>query len=65
MSSVESFLPTRFGVSARIFQGSGLPQGARQAVDDEVGPRKTDGRNRMTSYLAFRSLILKTVCVLM
>src|ERR1700674_2102189 len=53
MSSVESFLPTRFGVSGVFFHGSGLPQAAGRpftiAVGDEEYPT---GGKRMTSYFA-------------
>src|SRR5882757_3857259 len=52
ISSVESFLPTRFGVSGVFFQGSGLPQPVAVpliiAVEDELNPT---GGKRITSYL--------------
>src|SRR5260370_36285864 len=42
MSSVESFLPTRLGVSGGVFQGSGLPQvlgmPVMMAVQGELNP---------------------------
>src|SRR5229473_2351187 len=66
MSSVESFLPTRLGVSGVFFQGSGLPQPVAVplmiVVDEELNPT---GGKRITSYLALRSSFLPTVCVLM
>src|SRR6266436_3167172 len=66
MSSVESFLPTRLGVSGVFFQGSGLPQAVAvplmMAVDEELKPT---GGKRITSYLALRSSALLTICVLM
>src|ERR1700756_2886106 len=66
MSSVESFFPTRFGVSGVFFHGNGFPQAIGNPLiidnDDALNPT---GGNRMTSYLAFRSTILATACVLM
>src|SRR6266404_5115559 len=66
MSSVESFLPTRLGVSGVFFQGSGLPHPVAvplmMAVGEELNPT---GGKRTTSYLAFRSSFFATVCVLM
>src|SRR5580658_4138076 len=66
MSSVESFLPTRFGVSGVVFHGSGLPQALGRPLTIAVGlEKKPTGGKRMTSYLALRSLALETACVLM
>src|SRR5580704_19388115 len=66
MSSDESFLPTRFGVSGVFFHGSGLPQALGKPLMMAVGlEKKPTGGNRMTSYLALRSLVLERVCVLM
>src|SRR5580700_11676582 len=66
MSSVESVLPTRLGVSGVFFHGSGLPQALGRPLMTAVGlEKKPTGGNRMTSYLALRSLVLDTVCVLM
>src|ERR1700686_1775508 len=66
MSSVESFLPTRLGVSGVFFQGNGLPHVVAvpliMAVEEELNPT---GGNRITSYLALRSPVLLTICVLM
>src|SRR5216683_1604533 len=66
ISSVESFLPTRLGVSGVFFHGSGFPQDVGMpliiAVGDDAYPT---GGNRMTSYFALRSSIFATVCVLM
>src|SRR5260370_1656137 len=66
MSSVESFLPTRLGVSGVFFQGSGLPQSAgiplMLAVEEYLEPT---GGKRITSYLSLGSAIFATVCVLM
>src|SRR5271167_4781832 len=66
MSSVESFFPTRFGVSGVVFHGSGLPQALGRPLMMAVGlEKKPTGGNRITSYLALRSPVLETVCVLM
>src|SRR5580693_98540 len=63
ISSVESVLPTRFGVSGVFFHGSGLPQALGKPLMMAVGPEKNPtGGNRMTSYLAFRSLVLDMTC---
>src|SRR5712664_2431213 len=66
MSSVESFLPTRLGVSGVFFQGSGLPQllgkPLMMAVEEELNPT---GGKRITSYFELRSSLFATVCVLM
>src|SRR6202790_1777905 len=59
MSSVESFLPTRLGVSGVFFHGSGLPHAVAvplmMAVEEELNPT---GGKRITSYLELRSSLL-------
>src|ERR1700746_2560656 len=60
MSGVESFLPTRLGVSGVFIHGSGLPHevGVPCTMVLELALPVTGG-NRITSYLAFRSGILE------
>src|SRR5580704_17929532 len=66
MSSVESLLPTRFGLSGVFFHGSGFPQVLGRPLMTAVGlEKKPTGGNRMTSYLDRKSLIFPTVYVLM
>src|SRR5437868_15475163 len=56
MLSVESFLPTKLGVSGVFFQGSGLPQPlGRPLMMDVVEELKPTGGNKIMSYLALRS----------
>src|SRR5260370_40320302 len=66
MSSVESFLPTRLGVSVVFFQGSGLPQPVAGplmiVVDEELNPT---GGTQITSDFALRTTFLPTVWRLM
>src|ERR1700722_19133817 len=64
MSSVESFSPTRFGVSAVVFQGSGFPQALGSPLMIDVVLEKPTGGNKITSYFEFKSVVLVTICVL-
>ncbi len=59
ISGVESFLPTRLGVSGVFSQGSGLPQvvGVPWTMALELALPVTGGK-RITSYFALRSGIL-------
>src|SRR5580704_14406093 len=59
MSGVESFLPTRLGVSGVFSQGKGLPQkvGRPCTTVFALYPQPMGGK-RITSYLALRSEIL-------
>src|SRR5579864_9409904 len=66
MSGVESFLPTRLGVSGEFIHGRGLPQVVGVPWTMALGlALPVTGGNRITSYLAFRSGILASACVLM
>src|SRR5437899_11007533 len=66
MSGVESFLPTRLGVSGVFIHGRGFPHdvGVACTMVLELALPVTGG-NRITSYLAFRSGILASAWVLM
>src|SRR5579859_1389083 len=66
MSGVESFLPTRLGVSGVFIHGRGLPHvvGVPCTMESEAALPVTGGK-RITSYLAFRSGILASEWVLM
>src|SRR2546427_8961317 len=46
MSSVESFFPTRFGVSGVFFHGSGFPQPMGMPLMMAVGPEKKKADRR-------------------
>src|SRR5580704_7910278 len=65
MSGVESFLPTRFGVSGVFSHGRGLPQEVDRPAMTVAGLLQPTGGKRMTSYLVLRSGILASDCVLM
>ena len=67
ISGVESFLPTRFGVSGVSCQGNAaLPKPSAIpemiAAGEELQPT---GGNKITSYCACRSKMLLIFCVLM
>src|SRR6266702_973981 len=66
MSGVESFLPTRLGVSGVFIHGRGLLHavGVPWTIALEAALPVTGGK-RITSYLALRSGILAIACVLM
>src|SRR5580700_7141754 len=66
MSGVESFLPTRLGVSGVFIHGRGLPQVVGVPCTMALGlVLPVTGGKRITSYLAFKSGILAMACVLM
>src|SRR5258708_34503611 len=65
MSSVESFLPTRFGVSGGFFHGAGLPQALGRPLLMVAGPeQKPTGGNRVRYSLAMGALALASPGVL-
>src|SRR5271165_105094 len=65
MSGVESFLPTRLGVSGVFIHGRGLPQEVGRPWTMVVGLEfQPTGGKTITSYLALRSGILAMACVL-
>src|ERR1700675_1973313 len=66
ISGVESFLPTRLGVSGVFNHGRGLPQVVGVPCTIVFGLEfSLTGGKRITSYLAFRSGILASAWVLM
>src|ERR1700716_559454 len=58
MSSVESFLPTRFGVSGVFFHGRGLPQLIGMPLMMEVVEElKPTGGEKITAYFSLMSAV--------